>query len=405
MLHMFVESYFIIAVIAIGYLLILVLSVNQTFVGGIQKVERSLTTLNQVYQTLLSGVAHLSLWPRMLASSFCFVVILITFIPGILSTLTLYLYPQFFYFRAWEYFVEVVNKSDREPSWHGRESGDLSREYVLQYQDSWETNVTTDSRGFRSNRDVVSSYPILFAGDSTIFGSGLSDNETLPWQLSEQLSVPVFNGGKHFADTLVLLPELKNLKIIIEGRTERSLHNSISGVFRMHPPQSMIQDTGLPIDELVPQSRFHIYHILFRKSGLLYDESLQIMNEGWETKEYLSIPHQFSPEILKNIVKNTISRSQQITEHGYHYLFIVIPSKQTFYSKTVDSFTQNLIPTLNQQLRAGGVATLDTKAILQPYQSEGLHFRTDSHMKPIGKKILAQAIAAEIRNRKWLTHQ
>ena len=126
------------------------------------------------------------------------------FLLHMISIIAFLVAPEKFYFRAWEYFTDIAYRVEGHPmEWVGEESGDLSRNNLFLYRDSWPTRVTTDAFGFRSAAHKAGPYPILLAGDSTVFGSGLSDEATLSWQLSDILGQPVFNGARaHVLDAL-----------------------------------------------------------------------------------------------------------------------------------------------------------------------------------------------------------
>jgi hypothetical protein len=136
--------------------------------------------------------------------------------------------PKLFYFRPWEYFDEVgYHFKAYEASWAGKETGDTSRRNFFYYQDAYVTKVTVDKDGFRTNYKKACQYPILVSGDSTIFGSGLSDNETLPWKLSELLDIPVFNGGRSSLFNTLKREELSNVAIVIDCRGERLIKGEV----------------------------------------------------------------------------------------------------------------------------------------------------------------------------------
>ena len=140
------------------------------------------------------------------------------------SALCFKLNPQWFYWRAWEYFEDIVyHNKEVPPVWQGPERGDLSRRNFLYFGESHVTRVTTDQDGFRSTPALPGPYRVAFLGDSTIFGSGLSDRETLPWRLAQELGVRVFNGARQDITQVLGRKDLGQVKLVIEGRTERAL--------------------------------------------------------------------------------------------------------------------------------------------------------------------------------------
>ena len=149
---------------------------------------------------------------------------------GTLFVLHLLFYPIFmafpepFYYRPWEYFDELAYKNNKYATkWQGKEYGDLTRGNYFCRQESYETSVTTDKDGFRSVPFDNSDAKILFSGDSQIFGSSLSDQDTLPWTFSELTGIPVFNGSRTSLANIIKKPGLDQVKIIIDGMTERNI--------------------------------------------------------------------------------------------------------------------------------------------------------------------------------------
>ena len=144
--------------------------------------------------------------------------------------------PSLFFWRAWEYY-NIINRSQRYAShWKGNESGDLSRRFTAYYQQSWPTRVTYDEWGYRNSTPAANKFNIIAFGDSTIWGSGVSDHETLASRLSTELGQPVKNtSGGTFADAL-RHPQINQLKLVIHGLAEREI---VKGEFPwLQPPKA-----------------------------------------------------------------------------------------------------------------------------------------------------------------------
>ena len=104
--------------------------------------------------------------------------------------------PSIFYWRAWEFFEELGFCIPQKLEWNGYEYGDASRRYIYSFHNKWTTQVSIDHEGFRSVPFRSDSYPIVIVGDSNTWGSGFSDEETIPWIVAKKLAVPVFNGAR-----------------------------------------------------------------------------------------------------------------------------------------------------------------------------------------------------------------
>ncbi len=142
-----------------------------------------------------------------------------------LSFILFMFFPSMFYYRSWEWFEEIVYKIPYKSIWKGHEKGDASRRYIFHFQKKWKTTVSCDKEGYRSTFMKCEKYPIAIFGDSHIWGSGLSDEETISWILSKNLNLPVFNAGR---DTYAILNLITNkkiskAKILIEMIAQRHL--------------------------------------------------------------------------------------------------------------------------------------------------------------------------------------
>ena len=131
--------------------------------------------------------------------------------------------PSFYYFRAWEYYADFVFKyRNVDRVWEGYETGDLGRNNFFFYDGKHKSKVSVDEYGFRLTPESNDARVLVF-GDSTIFGSGLSDSETLPWRLQKRLNLPVLNGSRTFLQNALKHPKVKNATTVFDCKTEREL--------------------------------------------------------------------------------------------------------------------------------------------------------------------------------------
>src|SRR5262249_37018388 len=126
--------------------------------------------------------------------------------------------PSLFYYRAWEYYDEIGYHVPNHSKWVADETGDQSRSFIFSFKKHWLTVVSIDDEGYRSVPFQTNQFPVLIFGDSHTWGSGLSDEETIPWQVALKMGIPVFNGGRlpFTLSKMLNNPRLKEAKIIVE---------------------------------------------------------------------------------------------------------------------------------------------------------------------------------------------
>lgn len=326
-----------------------------------------------------------------------FLAIFIFFLGEIVS-LSLFLYePKDFYFRPWEYFDEIAYRSDRYPAtWSRPESSDLTRGTFFLQQEKRPTQVTTDKDGYRSNLYQDSGYDILISGDSTIFGSSLSDHETLPWQLSERLQAPVFNAGRAHLYRTLLRPELANTKIVIDCVTERNIDDSVFPSYpsdadgKYHPLMTNDHNLLQLIGKIPPQRYSWLSRSRLFLERITSDLFISISNTK---KERLFMQHSFSPEDLQAAAQSIQERSKKIQEMGMAYIFIGIPAKQTLYADGLDEFTKHYLTALQKQLSSDGVESINLIEAFQQNREANLFHAYDSHWNARGVEVAANVIA------------
>ena len=210
-----------------------------------------------------------------------------------------------------------------QPEWNSNETSDLTRDHYFYYQDPHLTRVSVDADGFRTNFEPSSSYPILVAGGSAIFGSGLSDDETLPWILSEMLALPVFNGGRSPLYNTLGRPELQDVGIIIDTRVERFIKDNVFSDYdyRQTDTYQPLMQRERNIWELmgtVPPQRYLITSILTRVFERI-DNDLDSYF-GQEATAYRYLNHIMSTDDMNNAVNAISRRSSELDAMGFRYI-------------------------------------------------------------------------------------
>ena len=303
--------------------------------------------------------------------------------------------PKLFYFRPWEYFFELGYQfQEYDAFWDCEETSDLTRNNFFYYQDPHKTYVSVDKYGYRKNRIPSNKYSILVSGGSTIFGSGLSDNETLPWMLSEKLNIPIFNGGRSSLFNTLLRDDLKDVKLIIDCSTERNIDSNlfVSQSIKKKFSPIMKNDKRILKDlDQIPVSRYLITSIIFRVFHRMYNDLIVYLTNNH--KQYLYINHTFNEKDLKDAVKVIMKRKRILSKMGKNYIFVAIPAKQTIYNNSIDRFTKNYIKNLTKLLNENGVETINILNSLEKNKDLGLFHPYDTHWNKYGTDIASTVIA------------
>jgi len=285
--------------------------------------------------------------------------------------------------------------------WEGMEYQGQTRNNLLYYQYGHVTTVTTDADGFRVRAIEADSYPVLVFGDSTIFGAGLSDDETLPWRLAEVMGEPVFNGGRTSLSNLLVHPALGDARVLIDAITERNVYPRIlrkrdlpePAEYRpiAHKNQTILEAAGG-----IPPQRYSLPLILL-KTGERLAGDIKTWQKGGE-EPYLFKLHRMRPEELDETVALIAARGRALEALGLRYVFLAVPAKQTLYADYVDDYTRDFVPILVTRLRAEGIEAVDLVTPFQAHKEEGLFFPYDTHWNARGTDLAARVIARELMN-------
>lgn len=318
------------------------------------------------------------------------------------SLLIFLMSPEMFYYRPWEYFDELAYRFEHfDTRWDAKETSDLTRKNFFYYQDPHQTHVTTDTDGFRSVPKASTAYSIVVAGDSTIFGSGLSDDETLPWLLTELLDMPVFNGARTSLSNLLKNNALKDVELIIDGHTERSIKGRVFNHYGLaeDAPYTPLLRNDKSITELVdivPAQRYLITSILLRTPKRLKND-LRLWFKG-NHSERLLMRHTMNADDLAQAVAAIKQRSDSMQQKGIRYIFVAVPAKQTIYSSDVDEYTKNYVAHLTHRLHTVGVETISLVDEFQQQAASGLFRDYDTHWNEKGVRVAARKIADHLNS-------
>jgi hypothetical protein len=321
------------------------------------------------------------------------------------GSLLVYLYsPLSFYHGAGEYIQDIAYRVKGAPMrWEGTEYPDLSRDNYFLYRYPERVAVTTDSDGFRTTLHVADSYSVAVAGDSTIFGTHLSDADTLPWKLSEAMGTPVFNGAHTTLSNMLAHPKLKDLRIFIDAITERSIFPRILSKREKRIREVAFQPlarkdlTLLEATGEVPPQRYSLPLILLNNLGKMASD-FKTWRKGGEQPR-LFMRHRMLPGELDETVAIIVARKRAFDPLGMRYVFVPIPAKQNLYADDVDDYTRNFLPVLFDRLRAEGVEFIDLDTPFRVHKDEELFYVYDTHWNEKGTALAARVIADQLTNK------
>lgn len=323
---------------------------------------------------------------------------------NVFSTLMYLNNPKSFYFRPWEYFDEVAYKVDSiSPSWDGLAKSDQTRKNYFYYQDPHELVTTVDQDGYRSQPQKNGEIEILVGGDSTIFGSGLSDQDTFPWLLSGLVNENVFNGGRSSLFNTLQKSELDSVSIVIDGVVERVINDG--GVFvsygykegDAYQPLSRDEVEQYDLYQVVPPARYLATSILLRKMSQLKEDVFTKISGG--EKPWLFTNHKMQPSDLDSAVRIIKQRHEKLANINIRYIFMAVPSKQTIYDDDIDMFTRDYIHLLSETLEKEGVEVINLLAAFdREKDSTQLYRNYDTHWNENGTRIAAEVVAEYLKN-------
>jgi hypothetical protein len=309
-------------------------------------------------------------------------------------------YPQGSYYRAYEYFEEVVYpRWTSSTQWDGLEKGDLSRKYLVRHQESWHTHVSCDEDGFRSVPFASDSYDVLCVGDSFMWGSGLSDNETLPWRLARELNASVFNAACSL-ESVVKKPDLQGVKLVVE---EVSGHSISGKLFREEfDPAEYQPRRRQRAAESISLKRYFLMAKLFRGVEVMLSEAARSAVkkdpvDGYLFRGDLEMPA--DNEGIEEVVLNVVRRGEKLGSLGFRYMIVFVPPKEVIYGNHRAYHHRSALIKLVRRLQERGVDTLDLVEPFLENKDLGLYFKTDSHWNATGANLAARLIAGRIRHK------
>ncbi len=341
--------------------------------------------------------------------TFGLVLLLVLMMHGAVAALYL-ARPELFYYRAWEYFFLWANRTASEDStWQGVEYSDLGHRYLFMYQEARETHVTTDADGFRSVPSDMGPPRILVQGRSNVFGSGVSDHETLPWQLAKTANIATFNGAHGNPLATLSRPGLETVELVVDVYHERHLatqalaENSYqlnaSGLVEYKP----LAREALPAHSAMMKPMLRPGWWLADIVARYYRRLRTDLKEHhlFGSRPYLAIPYRSDGSPIEDIIALMQQRRSKVENLGLDYLALVIPSRIAVYRfELIDEQTLTRGQRIVSALESQDFPVVNLYPDFLADGGESLLFKYDSHWSAKGQRVAAELTAQEIR-RRW----
>ena len=356
-------------------------------------------------------------------------------------------YPEKFYYRAWEYINDFTYKQKIfSKDWVYSHQGDLGYGKLTNIE-KWEVKVLLNKYGDRINYKD-SDYDTIFFGTSTIWGSGLNYNETLPYVVSKKLNKNIYNGsGNAFnsfennssLENLLSNPEFENLKYLhifinesnkinTENREIITIMNFLKSKKNKIEFQNKLEDLPLfnknlySIYKVKLKNKLKYFLRNFIANRLIQYNSLKNSENKFElalSKINLSIYDYFNSSYgndpiifhhsnkddkevyeLVNLIKKLKSKLK--TDYNIELIFSLFPAKlltdKKFYEKNNKKyqieFDKNFHKKVYELLGKNDIKFLNIHNCIDTKNPS--YFKNDSHMKPNGINSLSKCFRKSI---------
>jgi SGNH hydrolase-like domain, acetyltransferase AlgX len=339
-------------------------------------------------------------------------------------------------FRTWEAAVSVECPSGVGPFEPGkvyrkqRAYGDLANignmADMRQYR---REEFTVDLLGFRNPRSVQNERPAGFVlGDSFTAGAGISDDDTLPQQLTAEAGKFFYNAGTVTGDLAKAEVVSSTLNLtqgtVVYELLERSARNGPSSTeAAKHPCEagSFWNTSGV--------GRAATLFASSHSPALLLSRKLvkRIENDFW-------LPNPYGRDVVRRRLQNgqeilfypddfkPVSRGRIAMEWSAYFadlqrgmaarnlkpVVLRVPNKCTVYGQLLDEKVEDLggdrlLSAIEAELRKQKVPAINLTQTLQASAARALardeyvFWRDDTHWNPLGIKLAAEALWAEVR--------
>jgi hypothetical protein len=329
----------------------------------------------------------------------------VVFAPFYLCAALFLVEPSAFFWRAWEYHRAVGFHHEEHRRWEGRESSDLSRSNLFYYSESWPTTVTIDAYGFRSVPRQADQFEVAVYGDSMIWGSGLSDDQTLPWQLAELWNRSVFNGSRTRMQNIVNHPQLADVRVFLHLISEATAKARNVALVSAPDPSKFQPLTKKGRSTLTTLIRNPGWWSPWAHTARLAERSVEDLRLLWgdvvlgvEPRTQLFMPYDNCRADVEAMVRKIKRNDAVFSARGIRYAFIVVPTKKTVVGERVGNPPRrcnlDYLNRLMRRLREERIATVDLTPALAATADPFMAY--DTHWTASGVRSAALAIVEQL---------
>ena len=304
--------------------------------------------------------------------------------------------PKLFYFRSWEFFDDFVYKGLKSKSHIFEETGDLSRGYLFQ-KFSKTNKVSVNELGNRlACYDKNKQNSVLMLGSSALFGSYISDEETLPYLLCKQYPEVSFYNGSRIHEMNLLKSQDLNFNTIIFTTAEFEGFDKYCRVLDNFKKSPILVSTS---DIKIGKESYSLSYSELIKRPLKYLSFK--LNVILDTSKTLYSPdeHIYLKRSLQQKEKKEIKCIKKLKnffeKQNYKTIFFYFPEKRTVIpSADIKEIHLNksYISSIGNKLFNNKVNYLDTKKCLnlKNHKDKDIFYRHDTHMTPYGMHELSK---------------
>lgn len=300
------------------------------------------------------------------------------------------------YFRGYEYYSDWVYTGLAESDVVMTESGDSSREYIF---DRVSSRNTISLNEFGDRETPCSSPTVVGLGDSQMFGSGLTDNETFPSYVYQLGGPCMYNAGRHSILDALRNPKVRAEKVLVTS-TERDGFVWYCDTppndwnLSLAPPESFVLRQNFSLRVAVKVAFDRTIHVL--KSKVQNAIALRINAPGERLIKY---QHAFNEQDLVKNLSCLEEMSVRFKQENIDATYMLFPAAQTLYPNSapldVDKFTLNFISSLSTRARQLGIQIIDSRMCLID-SHEMTHQLHDTHLSAAGMKALAACYVSDL---------
>lgn len=302
------------------------------------------------------------------------------------------------YFRGYEYYSEWVYPGLAEPDVVMRESGDSAREFIFDHSSS----VNSISLNEYGDREIPCTNPtVIGLGDSQMFGSGLSDDQTFPAHVYTLGGPCIYNAGRHSVLDALRNPRVRANKVLVTS-TERD-----GFVWYCATPPSE-WDLSLAIADSFELKQRYSLRVAAQTA---FNRTINVIRGKIQNFTALRIvapdtrlikfQHFFSREQLQQNIECLEQMTVRFNQEGINPTYMLFPAAQTMYPESapreVDEFTLTFISTLAKLAQDRGIDIIDSQKCLSS-STVVTHQIHDTHLSADGMHALARCYVSSSKS-------